>query len=187
MKYLFALILAPIVLSSCAHGEYEIKTEYYEGQIQRSSLDGAQKYGPAFKSLVKREINSETGVITECVFQEGRGFVNLLRRIENSRVYKLEDLGGYSEGRVIMGDDEGRTWSYDIKVLNPMKGTITGNLENGHGAKIEKDGSLEIKKIWSQQMLISESYTPISKKAYEVKLESYLPASPSQDIETNCR
>jgi hypothetical protein len=68
-------------------------------------------------------------------------------------------------------DESLSSWSYNIDVLSPNKGKITGELPE-RGAKIDEIvGTMVIRKIWDGQVLISETYNSISKEAYDVAVK----------------
>lgn len=166
------------VCAACASlGERAIASsdspQFYLGQIQRMSLSG-QPYGPSFESLVRRIVDKENGKIFECVFQEGKVFVTEMSRTDKPLQYAVKDFGGYSSGFLNLEDESASAWSYNVDVLKPYNGKITGSLADGKGARIYPDGRMEITKVWNNQMLIVEKYHSISGQEYQTKIESIL-------------
>lgn len=148
---------------------------YYSGQIEVTSMDGLKKFA-AYPSLVRRSVESERGRILECVFQQGKAFVTEMSKTKQPLVYNVRDLGGFSTGRLIMEDGMLNAWSYEIDVLKPQKGKITGNVKDHKGGRIYPDGHMTIQKVWNEQSLISESYEMISEEAYQKRLAEVVPA-----------
>lgn len=159
-------------------------TQFFLGKIQRSSMSG-QLYGPAFESLVRRT-NTGAG-IKECVFQEGKAFVTEMISTANPLVYTVSDSGGFSAGSLRYENEHLEAWSYDVDVLKPMKGKITGDLAEGRGGRIYPDGKMRIVKAWNNQVLISESYESISESEYLSRLPSATPSDMVDLINQNCR
>lgn len=146
-------------------------TQFYIGKIQRSSLDEMQMYGPKFDSLVKRIVDKNNGKIQECVFQEGKAFLTILKRTTNPLEFEVQDTTKFTKGYLIFSDETLSSWSYNIEVVKPIVGKITGLLSEGNGAKISSDGKMEIRKIWDNKMLIHEIYNPISEAQYRDHLK----------------
>ena len=163
------------------------QVQFFVGQIQRGSLDGQNKYGPPFESVVRRAIDPKEGKILECVFQEGKAFITEMARTANPLVYKVNDMGGFSTGTLIMETEAAQAWSYDVDVLKPMIGKITGSLNEGNGARILPGGRMEIRKIWNNQMLISESYSAITENEYLTRLPSITPGSQADLVAEMCK
>lgn len=163
------------------------QVQFFVGKIQRGSLDRKTKYGPSFESVVRRTIDPKEGKILECVFQEGKVFITEMDRTNNPLVYNVNDLGGFSTGTLVMETEAAQAWSYDIDVLKPMTGKITGSLSERNGARILPDGRMEITKIWNNQMLISESYSAVSENEYLTRLPSITPGPQADIVAKMCK
>jgi hypothetical protein len=189
------LLSTAMLLSACASTRNtrrtasadSAKSQFFLGKIQRSSVNGAQKYGPPFESLVRRTVDIQAGKIKECVFQENKAFITDMSKGENPLIFTVKDRGGFSEGDLIMEDETASAWSYDVKVLKPKSGKITGSLDTGYGARIFPDGSMEIRKIWSDQVLIFEIYHSISESEYLDRLKTMAPAEMADLVAKECR
>lgn len=194
----FLLIVPLLSLSGCASRpaaseSREVSSttsdqiQFFKGQIQRSSLDGRQKYGPSFESIVRRVVDQNKGRILECVFQDGKIFVTEMIRTRDPLVYSVHDLGGFSSGHLTMETATAQAWSYDVDVLKPMTGKISGSLAEGNGARIFPDGRMEIRKTWNHQVLISEKYASISEEQYLNRLAEIAPSLRTDVVERNCK
>ena len=182
LQLLSLLILASCTSAPAVQSGYAsramsgtLTTQFFIGKIQRSSLDGSQKYGPQFDSLVKRTVDREHHKIQECVFQEGKAFVTQMTPTEVPLQFNVQDNGGFSKGFLIFKDDSLAAWSYNVDVVKPFVGKVTGSLADGNGAQIKDDGKMEIKKIWNGNMLIHEIYSPATLGQYQDLLKTMAP------------
>jgi hypothetical protein len=176
-KLMVTIILLPISLTVFAA---EKKMQYFSGNIQVSSVDGKIPYGSSYPSISRRIVDFEGGSVNECVFQKGKLFITVMTRTGNPLIFTANDSEGSFKGVLMFGDESLSSWSYDIEVFAPNKGKITGKLPD-KGAKIdEAAGTMTIKKVFNNQVLISEEYKSISKEDYEnaikqVSLEGPVP------------
>ena len=184
MQFVSILFLAACASSRPAQGDRIIQAnvqvfevQFYQGQIQRSSLNGAIMYGPKFESIVKRIVDKQHGKIQECVFQEGKAFLTILNKTEQPLQFEILDPAGFSKGKLIFSDETLTSWSYDIEVIKPIIGKISGQLSDGNGAKIFSDGKMEIKKVWDNKMLIHEIYNQITEDQYRQYLKNITTAA----------
>lgn len=163
MKIL-ALIL---VLVGCSHQVVEdTKVEYYVGKIQRGSLTG-QPYGPSVPSYVIRRVEDKR--VIECVWQEKQKFVVYLNQTDEPQIYSVGDTTGGLGGQIKYNNAEHRSWTYDIQVIKPHAGRVTG------AGELTAENGMKILKRWNEQMQISETYT-------RVKQDEFLRQSP----DSNC-
>ena len=165
-----------------------IQIQFFKGSIQRGSLDGKILYGPAFDSIVRRQVDLIGGKIIECVFQEGKVFVSEMTRTAEPLIFAATDASGSFSGKLVFEDASALAWSYDIQVTKPSPGHITGSLADGNGARIQSNNcEMMITKIWNDQVRIHEEYTSITENEYNEFL-NHLPASSlPDDVVKFCR
>lgn len=164
-----------------------IQTQYFIGKIQVGSLDGKTPYGPPYESVVRRVVNAADGMVEECVLQKGQLFYTLITRTKEPLVYLAVDSDGSFSGNLSFADSSLSSWSYSIQVIQPNKGSLTGNLPE-HGAKINfQTKTMSIRKIWDNKILISEEYDMTDLATYKDKLMAAKASNPALIIRETCK
>ena len=93
----------------------------------------------------------------------------------NGLIFNAQDTENSFQGTLTYSDESLSAWSYDINVSKPQQGKLSGNLPE-NGGKIDlKNGSLSIRKLWNNEVLITEKYKPISQGEYEDKISALVP------------
>jgi hypothetical protein len=189
----FLVPVAVLILSSCASdrklqsASSAPEVQYFAGKIQVSSFDGKIPYGPPYDSTVRRIVNAQDGMIEECIIQKNRLFYTIISRTSVPLVYDAIDTDGSFSGKLTYTDPTLSSWSYDIQVVTPNKGTISGSLPD-YGAVIDPSNKkMKIKKIWEKTTLITESYDPTGAGYYHDKLNAAKIANPELIVKENCK
>lgn len=154
MKFLFLMMLVACATKPTPSPSAD---QFFKGKVQRTSMRG-EKYGPAFESFVRRTVID--GQFTECVYQEGKAYTVTLAKTANPTVFDVTDKLGYSTGKMIYADERMHAWRYDIQVLRPNKGKITGT------GSFKADGGITTKKMWNNELIILEDYKLITRDEY---------------------
>jgi hypothetical protein len=183
MKIPILISLSVFLISINAFSTTTSVTQFFLGKVQRSSMD-QRPFGPAFESLVRRTTNGTT--VKECVFQEGKAFISEMAVTNSFLVFSVSDLGNFTSGNLMYEDENLSAWSYDINVLKPSSGKITGSLSNGHGGRIFPDGTMKIIKIWNNQVMITENYSSIEESEYLKRLPSVVPKEMAEVVISHC-
>lgn len=200
IKFFQSLFLSPFLLlsfSACAFSNLKAGTtqslksgleeQFFAGKIQTSSVNGVTPYGPPYDSLVHRIVDHKVSTIIECVYQQGRMFNTTMKRTSNPLAFSVHDSDDSFSGVLTFADETLSSWSYDINVLKPNQGKISGQLPD-YGAKIDlKEKTVLIKKIWNQQVLITERYQVIDQAMYSEQLAKNKALNPTLVIPNDCR
>ncbi len=189
-----SILVAILTLSACTTSptsSLEVNTlahsmQFFRGKIQRTSIDGKVPYGPAFDSVVRRNIDLTTGIIVECVFQEGKVFEATMTRSSEPLIFEATDSSKSFTGKILFENPSALAWSYDLQLIKPRAGQITGKLSEGNGARIDPSkGTMVITKFWNKQVRIHEEYTAISAEEYTT-LVSNLPKPLVSEVSKLC-
>ena len=93
----------------------------------------------------------------------------------NDLVFKAQDTEKSFQGTLTYPDKSLSAWSYDLDVSKPQQGKLSGNLPDNGGKIDQKTGILSIRKLWNNEVLITEKYNPVSESEYEDKLSALVP------------
>jgi hypothetical protein len=171
------------------------EVQYFAGKVQVSSADGKIPYGPPYESIVRRRVSALDGMVEECVLEKNKLFYTIITRTKEPLVFDAVDTDGTFSGKLIYSDTSLSAWSYDIQVVSPAKGTITGKLPE-YGAVIDEgSGTMNIKKIWTgkdkdgkdSSVLLTQHYEKSDASSYFEKLKAAKIANPELVIRENCK
>ena len=131
----YLLILLTFFSTSILGSEVDIK--YYSGYSQFSSIDGSVIYGPKEFKIIKREVHLDLSKIIETIYERnGTSIITNFLRINDSFSYNVSDLDQSFNGIIEFESSELNSWSYNLDVIKPEIGKITGSRPD-HGAIIK--------------------------------------------------
>lgn len=163
------------------------ESQFFSGSVQMGSADGTIPYGPSYTSLVHRIVDKKNDHITECVSQQGATYVTEIDSTLKPLVFSVRDTTGNFTGTVTYSDQTLSAWSYDISVLKPQPGRITGNLPAMGGRIDAMTGKMSIKKLWNNSVLFSEGYEAVSESRYKAELVNMVGQEKAAEVNRLCR